>query len=138
MFLLTNVPLQFRRKFHSINVPSTKVLSTKVSYPLSKTPTHTTKHLISGSANRCTKGCIDSVSRGLYKTVPVILSLIFLFIFYLLYFPSISSRASLPFLSRCQRTASYTEKQRGRQFWNAVERELIETRVLNPTVSEAS
>ena len=32
----------------------------------------------------------------------------------------------------------YAEKQCGRQFWNAVEREPIETRVLNPTASEAS
>ena len=28
--------------------------------------------------------------------------------------------------------------QCGRQFWNAVEREPVETRVLNPTASEAS
>ena len=33
---------------------------------------------------------------------------------------------------------SYAEKQCGRIFWNAVERELVETRVLNPTASEAS
>ena len=32
----------------------------------------------------------------------------------------------------------YAEKQCGRQFWNAVEREPVETRVLNPTASEAS
>ena len=32
----------------------------------------------------------------------------------------------------------YVEKQCGRQFWNAVEREPVETRVLNPTASEAS
>ena len=34
--------------------------------------------------------------------------------------------------------SSYTEKKCGRQFWNAVEREPVETRVLNPTASEAS
>ena len=35
--------------------------------------------------------------------------------------------------------SSYEEKtQCGRQFWNAVEREPVETRVLNPTASEAS
>ena len=32
----------------------------------------------------------------------------------------------------------YAEKQCGRQFWNAVEREPVETRVLNPSASEAS
>ena len=32
----------------------------------------------------------------------------------------------------------YAENQCGRQFWNAVEREPVETRVLNPTASEAS
>ena len=32
----------------------------------------------------------------------------------------------------------YAEKQCDRQFWNAVEREPVETRVLNPTASEAS
>ena len=32
----------------------------------------------------------------------------------------------------------YAEKQCGRQFWNAVDREPVETRVLNPTASEAS
>ena len=32
----------------------------------------------------------------------------------------------------------YAEKQCGRQFWNAVEREPVETRALNPTASEAS
>jgi len=32
----------------------------------------------------------------------------------------------------------YAEKQCGRQLWNAVEREPVETRVLNPTTSEAS
>ena len=32
----------------------------------------------------------------------------------------------------------YAEKQCGRQFWNAVERKPVETRVLNPTASEAS
>ena len=32
----------------------------------------------------------------------------------------------------------YAKKQCGRQFWNAVEREPVETRVLNPTASEAS
>ena len=32
----------------------------------------------------------------------------------------------------------YAEKQCGRQFWNAFEREPVETRVLNPTASEAS
>ena len=30
------------------------------------------------------------------------------------------------------------KKQCGRQFWNAVEREPVETKVLNPTASEAS
>ena len=35
--------------------------------------------------------------------------------------------------------SSYEEKtQCGRQFWNVVEREPVETRVLNPTASEAS
>ena len=34
--------------------------------------------------------------------------------------------------------SSYAEKQCGRQFWNAVEREPVETRVLNPIASEAS
>ena len=29
----------------------------------------------------------------------------------------------------------YAKKQCGRQFWNAVEREPVETRVLNPTAS---
>ena len=33
---------------------------------------------------------------------------------------------------------SYGEKQCGRQFWNAVEHEPVETRVLNPTASETS
>ena len=32
----------------------------------------------------------------------------------------------------------FAEKQCGRQFWNAVERKPVETRVLNPTASEAS
>ena len=32
----------------------------------------------------------------------------------------------------------YAEKQCGRQFWNAVECEPVETTVLNPTASEAS
>ena len=32
----------------------------------------------------------------------------------------------------------YAEKQCGRQFWNVVEHEPVETRVLNPTASEAS
>ena len=34
--------------------------------------------------------------------------------------------------------SSYAEKQCGRQFWNAVEREPVETRALNPTASKAS
>jgi len=33
--------------------------------------------------------------------------------------------------------SSYAEKQCGRQFWNAVEREPVETRVLNTTASKA-
>ena len=37
------------------------------------------------------------------------------------------------FLKNC-----YAKKQCGWQFWNAVEREPVETRVLNPTASEAS
>ena len=32
----------------------------------------------------------------------------------------------------------YAEKQSGREFCNAVEREPVETKVLNPTASEAS
>ena len=32
----------------------------------------------------------------------------------------------------------YAEKQCSRQFWNTVECEPVETRVLNPTASEAS
>ena len=32
----------------------------------------------------------------------------------------------------------YAEKQCGRQFWNAIEREPVETRDRNPTASEAS